>query len=151
MAIKFGPDGYSSPRIRRFRAQLPPESGSHRVDGSGALPPKARWQVVAAAMVIVLAALAYLAQFQPSNAGFTAPGTIVAKETIIAQDGSTKQVLGISLRLSNGTTQNIVLEYPGETWEGFQVGDEIVAHCSTNAGGHVTVKGLEPKPGPVEF
>lgn len=151
MAIKFGPDGYSSPRIRRFWARLPPESGPHRVDGRSASVSKPRWLGVAVAIVIVLAAVAYLGKSQPSNAEITAAGTIVAKETVIAKDGNTKQVLGISLRLSNGATQNVVLECRDEIWGRFQIGDEIVAHCATDAGGRVTVTGLEQKPEPIEF
>jgi hypothetical protein len=151
MPVKFGPEGYTGPGIRRYQAHKPPDGSVENARGAASRNRRTHIFGLVLTITVIVAMLAYLGRPANSTSEYIAVGKVLAKESIAAPDGGTKRVLGLSFRTATGAQQNAVLECSDETWRLFAVGDEIIAHYTTDANGEIVVTKIGPKPAAVEL
>ncbi len=151
MPVKFGPEGYTGPGIRRYQAHQPPDGAVENARGAASSNRRTRVFGLVLTIAAIAAMLAYRGRPANTTAEYIAAGKVLAKESIVAPDGGTKRVLGLSFQTATGAQQNAVLECSDETWRLFAVGNEIVVHYTRGATGEIAVKRIEPKPAAVEL
>ena len=150
MTVKFGPEGYSSASIRRFRDHRPPEVDLAVKAGSTSAG-RSRVLGIALAIAVMVCAVMYLGRPQPAPIQQSATARIVAKDTVPLPGGGARHVLGLAIRLGDGGESSVIVECSEEQWRQVKAGDEIVAHYAAAPDGGLVVTGIVPKPAPVEL
>ncbi|NUM53235.1 MAG: hypothetical protein HUU46_06300 [Candidatus Hydrogenedentes bacterium] len=152
MPVKFGPKGFTSPAIRRFRDHEPPDEGIEPIQAPEPRVRKSSAIGVVLAIAVVGITIAYVRRPNPTPTDFTAVGSIVAKESVGREGGANGLVLRVSIPLHTGETKSFAVSCDELTWQRFRRGDRVIAYYVGGSGGApISVSRIEPVPGEVEL
>jgi len=152
MPVKFGPEGYTGPGIRRYQAHQPPDGAIENARGAASSNRRARVLGLVLTIAVIVAMLAYLGRPANSTSEYIAVGKVLAKESIAAPGGGTRHVLRVTVKLPGGAEHIAVVECGNETWQKFRPGDKVlVRYAIGTARNRITVLGVESAAPAIEF
>lgn len=151
MPVKFGPEGYSSERVRRFQqsdtADIDPGAPEIMPRGKGSRP-----LGLLLAIGVILIALFYLGRAARETRDIATTGRVLSKSSPASQDGTKQYIVSVSLALPEGGEQEIAVECDEQLWKACNVGDMITANCTQRGrGAPLHLLHLTPRPVPVEL
>ena len=151
MPVKFGPEGYSSERVRRFQqsdsAEIDPGAPEIMPRGRGAHP-----LGLLLAVGVILFALFYVGRAAHQKRDITTTGRVVSKSSPESQDGTTRFSVSLSLALPEGGQQEVTIVCDEQLWKACNVGDTIAANCTQSGrGAPLVVIQLVPNPAPADL
>ena len=148
VAIKYGPEGYQSPAIKRFTESLPPNPEARSQTGRN--PVGQRILAIAVLIALLLAGGGYLRMRASGTPPQQAPARIVAKDRQGTAPGT--PVLGVEVRMPDGTRYSVVVQCDETTWARFKAGDHaLVSYRPNPSTKSVEVVHVEPMPDPVDL
>jgi hypothetical protein len=127
MAVKFGKEGFSSRVVRKFVDGAPPDDPKRdRTEIDARRMQSTRVLMLLAVIGAVYASSAFLWKVNSMPDGArTTTGRVLVKDEILSSDGPRTYVLGLEVKMPDGSIFSAVVPTDRETWERHAEGDAV--------------------------